>query len=156
MSVLILVSNGDIQRSNRICSQDQYDVQRTMSNVQCPGWAGMPDGPDGPNTDRTRMGRNAGWAGWAIPDGFRMVSNCPANSSLLLTAACWPRSSIIPRVSSESLAKACNLLGTRHWYMATSILYPNGGTRTGRGPRKGLASATPAPAAWLDRQALCC
>ena len=36
MSVLILVSNGAIQRSFRICSQDQYDVQRTMSNVQCP------------------------------------------------------------------------------------------------------------------------
>ena len=36
MSVLILVSNGDIQRDNRICSQDEYNVQRTMSNVQSP------------------------------------------------------------------------------------------------------------------------
>ena len=35
MSVLILVSNGDIQRVNRICSKDQYNVQRTTSNVQC-------------------------------------------------------------------------------------------------------------------------
>ena len=32
MSVLILDSNGDIQRSFSIYSQDQYDVQRTMSN----------------------------------------------------------------------------------------------------------------------------
>ena len=39
------------------------------------GWAGW--SLDGLNPDGVRMGRNAGWAGWAIPDGSRMVSNCP-------------------------------------------------------------------------------
>ena len=46
------------------------------------GWAGW--SLDGPNPDGVRMGRNAGWAGWAIPDGFRMVSNCPEHALWLV------------------------------------------------------------------------
>ena len=35
MSVLILVSNGDIQRSNRICSQDQHaQAQHWLRHAQ--------------------------------------------------------------------------------------------------------------------------
>ena len=53
-------------------------------------------------------------------------------------------------VASPSLRHSCD-------HMATSILYPNGGTRQGRSPRKGLAPAgpwagpAPQPLTFIDR-----
>ena len=47
-------------------------MDRMGRNAGWTGWAVFSIHPDG-----LRMGRNAGWAGWGVPDGPRMVSNCP-------------------------------------------------------------------------------